>query len=94
MVKDKRAKTVKILIETGNIQDFKGIFDHIPKTTVSTELGIHFTRMRKMVKNVSEIKVADIFLFSAYFEVDSNTLFVLILNQKDSKKVSLRSKKL
>jgi hypothetical protein len=33
-MKDKRAKTLKILIDTENITTFKEIFQHIPKTSV------------------------------------------------------------
>ena len=93
MTKDKRHKTVKILIETGNIVTFGDIFEHIPKTTVAEELGIHFNRMARMIQNVNEIKVNDIFLFSGYFEIDAKVLFELVYNQRGSKKTTPRSKK-
>jgi hypothetical protein len=93
MTKDKRHKTVKILIETGNVLEFKDIFEHIPKTTVADELGIHFNRMARMISNVNEIKVNDIFLFSGYFEIDAKVLFELIYNQRGHKKPTIRSKK-
>lgn len=64
MVKDKRYKSVKILIETENISQFKEIFAHIPKTKVSTVLGIRFERMEGLINTVSNIRVGDIF-FSA-----------------------------
>ena len=84
MVKDKRYKTVKILIETENISQFKEIFDHIPKTKVSTDLGIGFERMEGLINTVRNIRVGDIFLFSEYFEVDAKTIFLLIYNQKQN----------
>lgn len=93
MIKDKRHKTVRILIEGGHITDFSYIFDHIPKTAVANDLGIHFTRMDKMVKNVGEIKVNDIFLFAGYFEIDAKLLFELIYTQRTAKKSSPLRKK-
>ncbi|MES1249605.1 MAG: hypothetical protein ABUL46_02930 [Chitinophaga rupis] len=92
MEKDKRYKTVKILIETGNVTTFADIFEHIPKTTVANDLGIHFNRMEKMKNDVNEIKVEDIFLFSSYFEIDAKVIFELIYNQRSYKTVS-RGKK-
>ena len=93
MVKDKRYKTVKILIETGNVTTFAAIFEHIPKTTVADELGIHFNRMSRMIENVNDIKVNDIFLFSGYFEIDAKVMFELVYNQRDTKKGNTRAKK-
>lgn len=86
MVKDKRYKTVKVLIETKNIIQFKDIFEHIPKTKVANDLGINFDRMERMINNVTYIKVGDIFLFGEYFEVDSKEIFELIYNQKKKTK--------
>jgi hypothetical protein len=93
MVKDKRHKTVKILIETGNITTFADIFEHIPKTTVANELGIHFNRMAGMIKNVNDIKVNDVFLLSGYFEIDAKVLFELIYNQHTPKKTTPKPKR-
>jgi hypothetical protein len=93
MVKDKGHKTVKILIETGNFTTFAGIFEHIPKTTVADELGIHFSSMARMIASVKEIEVNDTFLFSTYFEIDPKIIFELAYSQYNSKKLPLKSKK-
>jgi hypothetical protein len=85
MVKDKRHKTVKILIETGNVTTFAAIFEHIPKTTVADELGIHFNRMTRIIVNVGEMKINDLYLFSGYFDIDPKKMFELIHGQKDKK---------
>lgn len=92
-MKDKRHKTVKILIGTKDIATFADIFEHIPKTTVADELGIHFNRITRMIANVNDIKVNDIFLFSGYFEIDAKVLFDLIYNQRDTKKANPKAKK-
>lgn len=92
MAKDKRYSTVKILIETGNVTTFADIFDHIPKTTVAADLGIHFNRMTRMIGNVNEIKTGDIFLLSTHFGIDAKVMFDLIYNQHH-KKPGTRAKK-
>lgn len=93
MLKDKRTKTVKILIEAGHITEFAQIFEHIPKTTVADQLGIHFNRIIKMIETVSEIKVGDLFLLSGYFDLDAKSLFELVYNQNKIAKKIGRSKK-
>ncbi len=92
MVKDKRYKTVKILIEGGHITEFQQIFEHISKTTVAEQLGIHFTRMNKMIEKVPDMKLNDLFLLSAYFEVDAKIMFELIYNQHNTGKKTPRKK--
>jgi hypothetical protein len=81
MVKDKRHKTVKILIEGGHVNEFREIFEHIPKTTVADELGIHFNRFNNIIDKPGEMKVSDLFLLSAYFEIEGQKMFELINNQ-------------
>lgn len=81
MVKDKRHKTVKILIEGGHVNEFRDIFEHIPKTTVADELGIHFNRFNNFLDKPGEMKVSDLFLLSGYFEIEGQKLFELINNQ-------------
>lgn len=84
-MKDRRHKTVKILIGAKDITTFAEIFEHIPKTTVAEELGIHFNRMTRMIRNVNDIKINDVFLFSGYFEIESTVIFELISNQRGNK---------
>lgn len=86
MAKDKRYKTIKILIEGNHISQFKEIFDHIPKTIVGKDLGIHFRRFNRMVVKVAEIKVKDIFQLSSFFDVDEKLLFDLVHRQLKSGK--------
>jgi hypothetical protein len=84
-VKDKRTNTVKILIETKNITTFADIFEHIPKTTVADELGIHFNRMTGMMANVNIMKIGDLYLFAGYFDVEPVVIFQLVHNQRGQK---------
>ncbi|HSC54478.1 MAG TPA: hypothetical protein VLC98_12685 [Phnomibacter sp.] len=93
MVKDKRYKTVNILIEIGKVSEFRDIFEHIPKTKVAEQLGFHFNRITKLIESVKEIKVGDIFLLSDYFEIDSKKMFELIYNQKNNQKPIPKTKR-
>jgi hypothetical protein len=98
-----RARTVKLLVDNGEIQSFWQIYETIPKSNVAKALGIHFSRMQTMIRYVNRIRVQDIFLLSRYFDMDSDTMWQLIKNQyvtgskpplkeKNSRKVSgLRS---
>jgi hypothetical protein len=92
MVKDKRHKTVKILIEGGHVNEFKEIFEHIPKTTVAEELGIHFNRFNNLIDKPAEMKVNDLFLLSAYFEIEGQKMFGLIHNQVSNTRKGTRKK--
>lgn len=92
MVKDKRHKTVKILIEGGHVNEFREIFEHIPKTTVSEELGIHFNRFNNFIEKPAEMKVSDLFLLSNYFEIDGKKMFELIHNQVSSVRKGTKKK--
>lgn len=93
MVKNKRYKTVKILIEGGHVNEFWEIFEHIPKTTVAEELGIHFNRFNKFLDKPADMKVSDLFLLSSYFEIESNKMFELIQKQVSSARKGTRKKK-
>jgi|ADGO01.1.fsa_nt_gi hypothetical protein len=93
MVKDKRHKTVKILIEGGHVTQFREIFEHIPKTTVAEQLGIHFNRFNNFIDHPAEMKVSDLFLLSAYFEIEGQKMFELINNQVSSIRKGTAKKK-
>jgi hypothetical protein len=92
MVKDKRTKTVKILIEGGHVHELREIFEHIPKTTVSEELGIHFTRLHNFLDRPADMKISDLFLLSGYFEIETQKMFELINNQISNTRKGTRKK--
>lgn len=92
MVKDKRHKTVKILIEGGHVSEFREIFEHIPKTTVADELGIHFNRFNNLIDKPADMKVSDLFLLSGYFEIEGQKMFQLINNQVSNSRKGTKKK--
>ncbi len=92
MANSKRLGSVKILIEGGHIKEFREIFDYIPKTAVAENLGIHFNRMTRMIDNVSDIKINDLFLISGHLGVDAKLVFDLVYNQRGAPKKGTRKK--
>ena len=78
MVKDKRFKTVKLLIEGGHIPEFKDIFEHIPRTAVAKEMGIHYDRFKKMITDPAEFKVKELYTLAGMIGVDGKILLDLV----------------
>lgn len=85
MDKDKRFKTVKLLIEGGHIAEFRDIFEHIPVTTVSKEMGIHFNRFKKMIDDPKEFKVKELYALATKIGVDGKIILDLVHAQHINK---------
>lgn len=49
MSKDKRYTAIRSMIETGKLSGFKEIFDIIPKTLVSNDLGMNYQTFTRKV---------------------------------------------
>lgn len=70
-------KTIKLLIEGGQIKTFKEIFEHIPKTTVFKDLGTNYYRSGKIMKSVQEMKLAELYTLAHFIGVDEKILLDL-----------------
>ncbi len=91
MAKDKRYNTVKILIEGGHVPMFRDIFEHIAKTQVAADMGIHFNKMNRIIDNADLLTCKEIFILSGLIGIDAKTLFELVYNQHNaSRKVPRR----
>lgn len=80
MTRHKSAKTVKLLIENGQVKTIKEVFDHIPITPVARYLGTNFSRLNKYVQHPALFSYEDAFLLAAYFEIDAKTMSDIIFN--------------
>jgi hypothetical protein len=89
MTKDKRFKTVKLLIESNNITNFSDIFEHIPKTVIAKHLGTNYNRLSKLVDNVDLFSLRDLFRLARFFEVDDKVMLDLAFTQYSEKKAKL-----
>lgn len=86
MAKDKRYKTVKHLIEGGHITEFREIFDTIPKTIVAADMGTNYKRLLRLIENVDQFKVADLYTISRFLDVEKALIFKLVIKQSENSK--------
>lgn len=85
MAKDKRYKTVKHLIESGHIHEFREIFDTIPKTVVAEDMGTNYKRLLRLVENVDQFKVGELYSLAGMFDVDRLAIMKLVIKQSENK---------
>jgi hypothetical protein len=97
MVRDKRYKAVKNLIDTGNIKSLHDIFDYVPKRVVYSDLGVNYTRFLALINNPDRFTLKELITMAGLFEVDPKTMVDIAYNQwfedKKAKKPHARSKK-
>jgi len=75
--KHKGYNTTKLLIEGGQIKEFRQIFEYVPKSTVYKDLGINYNRFTRAVKNIQEFKLEEIYHLSRLINVDEKVLLDL-----------------
>jgi hypothetical protein len=84
---DKRYDSIKIMIETGHITEFQQIFNYIPKSLLGKHLHTNNPRMTRLVSNVDDLTVHEIFSISTLFNVDYTKITHIVFAQylKDKK---------
>jgi hypothetical protein len=86
MGKDKRYSTIKLLITHKHIQDFRAIFEHIPKSIVYADLGMNYSRFTKLLQNPALFSLQELITLASFFDVDPKTLIDLAFEQHLSDK--------
>ncbi len=81
MPKDHRYKTVKVLIESGIITEFNQIFLYIPKSVVSDDMGINYSRFVRLLQQVELFRLKELIMMSGFFEVDGKSFIELAHSQ-------------
>lgn len=81
MEKDKRYKTVKLLIEKEGITRLEEIFEHIPVTTIALMLGTNWQRLTKYINNPLLFKFGEILVLAKYFEVGEEIMIKIVYSQ-------------
>ncbi len=81
MVRDRRYKAVKALIDNGEITCFNEIFEYIPKTRVLTDLGTQHKRFNRLMNQSEQFVLAELFMLARILEVDDRKMFELVYNQ-------------
>lgn len=85
MVKDKRYKTIKVLIEGGHIKTLSDIFDTIPRSVVAKDFGTNFTRFTRLIENPADFRLKELYTLAHLFDVDERKFIDLAHNQHLSK---------
>lgn len=81
MAKDHRYKTVKVLIESGIITEFNQIFLYIPKSVVSEDMGINYSRFVRLIQQVELFRLKELIMMSGFFEVEGKSIIELAHSQ-------------
>jgi hypothetical protein len=81
MIKDKRYKTIKNLIESRHITLFREIFDTLPKSIVYKDLGMNNERFTNLMNNVELFLLNDLFRIADLIETEKGKLLEVVYNQ-------------
>ena len=86
MDKDLKYRSVKALIEKGEITEFGQIFDIITLTKVAVDLGTHTSTLSDLNGNVGKMNLERMFKLSELFEVPTETMLKLLEKQYNKRK--------
>lgn len=86
MQQEKTYKTLKRLLESGNIEDFEEIVEIIGKTYTANLIGIHYDTFRKRLKHPEDLEIAHILKIATLIDVEPEIILQLIVNKYRKKK--------
>lgn len=86
MDKDLKYRSVKALIEKGEITEFRQIFDIITLTKVAVDLGTHTSTLSDLNDNVGKMSLERMIKLGELLEVQTDTILKLLENQYNKKK--------
>jgi hypothetical protein len=81
MSMDKRYDSIKFMIESGHITEFREIFDYIPKSLLGKHLHNNNPRMTRLMSNVDDLTVHEIVSISTLFNVDYSKITRIVFTQ-------------
>ncbi len=81
MAKDRRYTTVRNLISAGYIKTFREMFDTIPKSVVARDLGMNNARFTRLMDNVDQFSLKELFIIASFLEVEEMVILNLVLQQ-------------
>lgn len=86
MPKDNRYIAVKSLIETGRIKKFSEIFEHIPKKVVYTDLGVNYSKFKRMIASPDLFTLRELAKLARLIEIEARAMFKMAFSQTEVKK--------
>jgi hypothetical protein len=81
---DKNLEKIKLtsnLLLKGEIETFHSLFLYSNRTYVSERLGMNYKRLGRLSKNPDTIRVREIRAIAAFYNVPSDVISKIILNQ-------------
>lgn len=81
MTKQADYTAVRVLIETGNITVFRGIFDHASRTTIAKDMGIYYTKFKRLIDHVDGFTIKEIYQLSRIIGVEGEVIVQLVVEQ-------------
>ncbi len=85
MAKDPRYKTLKVMLETGNVHTLEEVFNIVPKTVVAADLGINYTRFLARLKKPGGFTLDELLRLAVLSEIDNKTLISLVIADIEKK---------
>ena len=86
MANDSRYSTVKKLIRSKDIKQFKDIFEIIPVSVVAGDTKLNPSRLSKLITDAGKMRAEKIIEIAQLIDVPENVVFDLIVNQLRKKK--------
>jgi plasmid maintenance system antidote protein VapI len=83
---DESYNSIKFLIESGRITEFRQIYKHIKKKVLAAELKSSTRHLRRIEENPRVITIEEIHAFSEEFDVDMDLIYKIVKQQYLSKK--------
>jgi hypothetical protein len=79
-----KLEIAKDLIETGKIHVFRDIFLYLPKTEMSKQLGINYSRFLGLIKNPRRLRYDEVYAMARILDVSARKISELVHNQLDT----------
>lgn len=77
---DKRYSHARNAIETGEIKEFKDIFEYIPKSVVAEDLRTSVRRFTRFIDQPHKFECEEVYEMSLLFDMPLDRFFMLIMN--------------
>ena len=81
MKKGDRYETIRLLIKSGSITDFRQVFSHVRKTTIARDIRTNNNRITRLMTKAEEFTVEEVFIISELWGIDHKVILELIYNQ-------------
>lgn len=90
--RDRRYTAVNSLIKTGVIVNFRQIFEFIPQRVVYIDLGVNYSRFRRLLADPDLFTLRELTILSTYFGIEPRKMIELAYSQHEEDKKGRRKK--